>query len=511
VTDYATPEGLLVARKLTTVLGLVLALAFGSVAAVSQPAAGAAAGDSVVLAWNQQVLDTIVRTSLAPTVSARALAVVHTAIYDAWAPYDPVAVGTRLGGSLRRPADDRTAENKNKAVSFAAYAALVDLFPAGQATYAQQMSDLGYAVDGSDTSTAAMLGATAAQAVLEFRHRDGANQLGDEPGGTPAVPYSDYTGYQPVNTWNQVNDPGRWQPLCVPLPPPGATECTGRIQTYLTPFWHRVTPFALTSPSQFRPPGPYPYLNADGKLNGQYVGQVDKMTQYSRQLDDTRKTMAEYWEDGAGTVTPPGHWNQFAQWVARRDAHTIDEDARMFFALNGALLDASIAAWDGKDQWDSVRPITAIRSLHKGKIIQAWGGPYQGPAYIKGEDWIPYRPANDVSPPFGEYGSGHSTFSMAAAEALTGFTGRGNFELKVTIPAGSSKVEPRTATHPGVPAKPITLSWTNFRYAAEQAGLSRQYGGVHFEHGDKDAREAGSRVGKNAWAKALTYFNGTAT
>jgi len=62
-----------------------------------------------------------------------------------------------------------------------------------------------------------------------------------------------------------------------------------------------------------------------------------------------------------------------------------------------------------------------------------------------------------------------------------------------------------------VPAKPITLSWTNFRYAAEQAGLSRQYGGVHFEHGDKDAREAGSRVGKNAWAKALTYFNGTAT
>src|SRR4029453_17118954 len=68
-----------------------------------------------------------------------------------------------------------------------------------------------------------------------------------------------------------------------------------------------------------------------------------------------------------------------------------------------------------------------------------------------------------------------------------GFTGRGNFELKVTIPAGSSKVEPRTATQPGVPAKPITLSWTNFRYAAEQAGLSRQYGGGPFQHGDKDA------------------------
>jgi hypothetical protein len=86
------------------------------------------------------------------------------------------------------------------------------------------MADLGYAV-GSDTSTAAMAGGAAAQAVLDFRHRDGANQLGDEPGGTPGAPYSDYTGYQPVNTWNEVKDPDRWQPLCIPRPrraPPSA-------------------------------------------------------------------------------------------------------------------------------------------------------------------------------------------------------------------------------------------------------------------------------------------------
>ena len=493
------------------VLGVIVALTFGLVPVVGQRTAGAAAGDSVVLAWNQQVLDSIAATKTAPTIAARALAVTHTAIYDTWAAYDPVAVGTRLGGDLRRPATERTVANKNRAVSFAAYAALVDLFPTRQATFAQQMTDLGYATDGSDTSTAATVGATAAQAVLDFRHHDGANQLGDEPGGTAGAAYSDYTGYQPVNTWNEVKNPDRWQPLCVPLPPPGATECTGKIQTYLTPQWSRVAPFALTSPGQFRPPGPYTYLGADGKPSGFYQDEVDKMTQYSKQLDDTRKTMAEYWEDGPGTVTPPGHWNQFAQWVARRDAHTVDEDARMFFALNGALLDASISAWDGKDYWDSVRPITAVRFLDRGKIIQAWGGPYKGPAYIKGEDWIPYRPPNEVSPPFAEYASGHSTFSMAAAEVLTGFTGRGNFELKVTIPAGSSQVEPRTATQVGVPAKPITLSWSNFQYAANQAGLSRQYGGVHFEHGDKDARAAGAKVGDNAWAKAQTYFNGTAT
>ena len=410
------------ARKLP-ILAMLLAVSVGLTAArVGVAPAQAATGDSVVLAWNQQLLDTIAATRTGPTIAARALAVVHTAIYDAWAAYDPVAVGTRLGAGLRQPTAERTLDNTTRAVSFAAYAALVDLYPARQATYGQQMADLGYAIDGSDTSTAAMVGATAAQAVLAFRHHDGANQLGDRNGGTP---YSDYTGYAPVNTWDQVTDPDRWQPLCLPLPPPGATECTGRIQTYLTPFWGKVAPFALTRPDQFRPPGPYTSLGADGKPSGQFVGQIDKMTQYSKQLDDFRKTTAEYWEDGPGSVTPPGHWNQFAQWVARRDTHTIDEDARLFFALNNALLDASISAWDGKGHWDSVRPITAVRWLQRGKIIQAWGGPYKGPSYIKGEDWLPYRPANDPAPPFGEYASGHSTFSGAAAEVLTGFTGRG--------------------------------------------------------------------------------------
>jgi hypothetical protein len=490
------------ARKLPIILVLLLALSVGlTVAPVGVAPAGAATGDSVVLAWNQQVLKTIEELTLDPTIAARALAVVHTAIYDAWAAYDPVAVGTRLGGSLRRPEAERTQANKERAVSFAAYTALVDLFPARTAIFDQRMTALGYATDGSDTSTPAVVGATAAQAVLDFRHIDGSNQLNGY--ADTCVPDC----YQLVNTWDQVKNPDKWQPLCVPLPPPGATSCPGEVQTFLTPHWRNVSPFALTKPDQFRPPGPYTYLGADGKPSGKYVDQVNKITQYSKQLDDTRKTMAEYWEDGPGTVTPPGHWNQFAQWVARRDTNTIDKDAKLFFALNNGLLDASISAWDGKRAWNSVRPITAVRWLQRGKIIQAWGGPYKGPSYIKGEDWTPYyRPPGDPSPPFAEYASAHSTFSMAAAEVLTAFTGRGNFELKVPIGAGSSKVEPGA-----VPAKPITLSWTNFRYAAEQAGLSREYAGVNFERGDKDARAAGSSVGKNTWAKALTYFNGTAT
>src|SRR4029450_3291019 len=165
------------------VVGLIVALTFGLVAVVGQRTVGAVAGDSVVLVWNQQLLDTIAARKTPPTVAARALAVTHTAIYDAWAAYDAVAVGTRLGATLRQPAGERIVDNKNRAVSFAAYTALVDLFPARKGTYAQTMRDLGYAVDGSDISTAAAVGRTAAQAVLEYRHHDGANQLGDETGG----------------------------------------------------------------------------------------------------------------------------------------------------------------------------------------------------------------------------------------------------------------------------------------------------------------------------------------
>jgi hypothetical protein len=503
----------LAARRLSIILVLLLALSGGLTAARAGLAPATAATDgSVVLGWNQRVLDAIAATNTDATIAARALAVVHTAAYDAWTAYDPVAVPTMANGNGRRPPAERTVANKAKAVSFAAYAALVDLFPAPeqQAAFAAQMTGLGYATDGSDGSVAASVGTKAAQAVLGFRHGDGANQLGDLSGGAP---YSDYTGYEYelVNTWDRVNNPDKWQPLCLPLPPPAATGCTGEVQTFVTPFWAKVAPFALTKPSQFRPPGPYTYLGSDGKPSGKYADQVDKLTQYSKQLDDFRKTLAEYWEDGPGTVTPPGHWNLFAQWVARRDANSIDQDARLFFALNGALLDASISAWDAKRYWNSVRPITAVRWLRKGQVIQAWGGPYQGLAYIKGEDWLPYQPADDLTPASAEYASGHATFGAAAAEVLTAFTGRGNFELKVTIAAGSSRVEPKTATQAGVPAQPITLSWTNFRYAAGQAGLSREYAGVNFERGDKDARAAGAGVGKNAWAKAVTYFNGTAT
>ena len=129
----------------------------------------------------------------------------------------------------------------------------------------------------------------------------------------------------------------------------------------------------------------------------------------------------------------------FAQWVSRRDRHSLDRDAKLFFALNNALLDASITAWDAKRQWDSVRPITAVRWLKRGQLVRAWGGPYQGTKTIRGEDWLPYQPATFPTPPFPEYISGHSTFSAAAAAVLQDFTGKDDLGMSITIPAGSSR------------------------------------------------------------------------
>jgi hypothetical protein len=390
-------------RKLTVVLGLVVVLTLGLVTIGARQPAQAATGDNLVLVWNEETLEAIRTLSPGPTV-----AVVHTAIYDAWAAYDPVAVGTRLGANLRRPVVERTQANKDRAVSFAAYLALVDLFPARQTAFQQRMATLGYATDGTDTSTAAMVGTTAAQAVVDFRHNDGANQLNG---------YADTSGYAPVNTWDQILDPDRWQPLCVPLPPPGTTECPAQ-QKYLTPHWRNVAPFALKSAGQYRPDHPPAISVEKGKPSDAYLKEVDQQLLYSASLTDTHKVIAEYWSDGPRSELPPGHWNVFAQWVSRRDRHPLDRDAKLFFALNNALLDASITAWDAKRQWDSVRPITAVRWLKRGQLVRAWGGPYQGTKTIRGEDWLPYQPATFVSPPFAEYISGHSTFSAAAAAVL---------------------------------------------------------------------------------------------
>ena len=439
--------------------------------------------DNIVLRWNSVLLQAIRETGEPPIRAARAFAIVHTCIYDAWAAYTARAVGTRLGGSLRRPVDERNSVNKREAISVAAYLALVDLFPTKRAPlFEAQLVAAGYepldAMSGG--SQAAAVGRAACGAVLEFRHRDGANQLGDVNGGGR---YSDYTGYQPVNTADALEDPNHWQPL---------RSADGTERQFLAPHWGRVTPFALASGAALRPRPP-----AQAGTY-QYFRQAEQIVGLSAALDDRRKAIAVYWADGPNTETPPGHWNVFAQWISHRDRHSTDDDVQMFFVLGNALLDTSITVWDAKRHYDYVRPISAVRHQFAGQSIVAWAGPGAGSREIPGDRFVSYLP----TPPFPEYPSGHSAFSAAAARVLQRFTRSPHFGLSVLVKGGSSPVEPGVA-----PAHDILLSWRTFDDAADQAGLSRRYGGIHFRDGDLVSRRIGRAVSDLVWRKALAYFN----
>lgn len=445
--------------------------------------------ESIVVGWDETALECVRQSRLGPPMTARALGIVHTCMYDAWAAYDDIAVGTQLGGELRRPPAERTEANKAKAVSFAAYHALIDLFPSLRDLALSQLIALGY--DPADTSTPALLGTECAVAVLEYRHGDGSNQLGDRHPGA----YSDYTSYQPVNTPDQVTDPEHWQPIRFSDGQGGYV-----IPGYIAPHWGLVEPFALESGDQFRPPAPATFASRE------YLHQAQQILRYSAALTDEQKIIAEYWADGPNSELPPGHWCLFAQAVSRRDGHTLDEDVKLFFLVGNAVMDAGIASWDCKRAYDYVRPVTAVHVLFAGMPIRAWAGPYLGTRWIGGGNWLPYQPLTFITPPFPEYVSGHSTFSAAAAEVLERFTGSDRFHHKVVIPRGSSRVEPGL-----VPSRDITLRWPTFSAAADEAGLSRRYGGIHFEQGDREGRSLGCNVGSAVWEKAQTYFDGTAS
>ncbi len=506
---------------------------------------------NVVVQWNQVALAAVRRGAPRPTVISRALYMVHSAIYDAWTMYDSVATPTVLDTSLRQPIEAHTLTNKVEAVSQAAYQMLLVLFPQYEAdtgAFTNLLTQLGYAPyqSASDASPATQIGYLASQAVFTQRLSDGANMMNDYAEITSAM-YP--TLYVAVNSADPTADnsagnvafnANHWQPLRVPT---GAMRDENgqpiavisdahsyRDQNFLSPHWGSVVPFALTRGDQFRPQDPpmvgsdAPYTDGLGLTmtnNEAYWQQMNQVITISANLTDEQKVMAEYWADGPRSETPPGHWNALAHGISLRDGHTLDEDVQMFFALNGALFDAGISAWDAKRVYDYVRPASAIRHFYAGTEILAWGGPDQGTQTIMGEEWLPYQATTFVTPPFAEYVSGHSTFSAAAAEVLTQFTGSNQFYDGVTVldedfnndgiydmlgqyiaPAGGNHFE-------NGPMTSVVLQWETFQEAATEAGLSRLYGGIHFQDGDLFGRELGLRVGITAFETASAYWNGT--
>jgi hypothetical protein len=445
----------------------------------------------LTLQWNQLILDAIKHTKTSPPLAARALAMVHTAMYDAWSVYDECAISTTTALYIK-VLDEKlcTKDNRRKAFSYAAYRVLMELFwlplpPKYKTLFRDFMCELGYNPDDTtlEIDTPQGIGNLVAKLVIECRAGDGAN-----PYGTLHAPsWSDYTDYKPVNTWDKVNDLNHWQPLRKEIAPGEYS-----IQNFLVSHWGLVKAFALTHNWQFRPELPYK------KHLVQFKEQAKEVLAISAGLTDKQKAIAEYWADGVGTYTPPGHWCEIAQFVAINKKYHNSDCIKLFFALCNGLLDSAIACWECKHQYDFVRPITAIRELYRDKEVQAWGGPHKGTQTIKGENWQPYI----ATPPFPEHVSGHSTFSRSAAVILKCFTGSDDFGGCTIIEKGCSEIEKGTT-----PKQDVTLEWPSFSEAAEQAGMSRLYGGIHFMKGNADGQKLGENIGKCVWEKAMFYFN----
>ena len=286
---------------------------------------------------------------------------------------------------------------------------------------------------------------------------------------------------------------------------------------------------------------------------------------------DFGRALAEFWADGPDSETPPGHWNTLANAVADHPGFerriggegdlvdSLEWDVSMYLALNGAVHDAAVAAWGSKGYYDYTRPISMIRWMgglgqssdptlpsyhpdglplvegaveliteasaapgerhahladHLGEVaVWAWAGNPADPQtdiggvdWIRAVEWVPYQRPTFVTPAFAGYVSGHSTFSRAAAEVLVAMTGSPYFPGGLatwTIPTGS-------LLHEAGPSVDVPLQWATYYDAADQAGISRLYGGIHVEADDLQGRIIGAQCGKAAWELASRYFDGTA-
>ncbi|MFO1513950.1 MAG: vanadium-dependent haloperoxidase [Verrucomicrobiota bacterium] len=283
---------------------------------------------------------------------------------------------------------------------------------------------------------------------------------------------------------------------------------------------------------------------------------------------DFARVLAEFWADGPNSETPPGHWNTIANGVSDRPdfvkriggtgpvVDDLEWDVKLYFVLNAALHDAACAAWSLKRYYDGWRPISAVRymgqcgqcsdqfgpsyhpdglplvpglievvnplmaftnaNLSLGKIaILVWPGQpadptnqYSGVQWIHADTWLPYQKASFVTPAFPGYVSGHSTFSRSAAEVLAAITGSAYFPGGL----GSYTVVSNTSlSFEKGPSQTVPLQWGTYFDAADQAGLSRIWGGIHPPVDDFTGRRVGSQCGQAAWALAQKYFDGSVT
>jgi len=281
---------------------------------------------------------------------------------------------------------------------------------------------------------------------------------------------------------------------------------------------------------------------------------------------DYARVLAEFWADGPDSETPPGHWFTILNYVSDHPElvkqfqgegdilSDLEWDVKSYLALGAAMQDCAIAAWGAKGWYDSSRPVTAIRGMAElgqssdptasnyhpgglplvpgaietvqagdplagafganvGKIkVWAWKGSaainnvdtdFAGVGWVLAESWEPYQRPSFVSPPFAGYVSGHSTYSRAAAEVLTAFTGDAYFPGGMgtfLAPANEFLV------FEDGPSVDVELQWATYRDASDECSLSRIYGGIHPYFDDVPGRLMGIDIGLDAFDRAVTFF-----
>jgi hypothetical protein len=471
-------------RRIPIPIFLIVCIASCRMPASEAPNTEPTGASNLAYKWAQISLELTARDTERfrprPTVTSRMLALVWTAAFDAWSRYDEHATPVYLTNVSRQPYEARTISNKEKAISYALYRTMRTYYFADSALLRQKMKELGFDPNDRsvDPNTPQGIGNRAAMSVIVARMDDGANQVGQ---------YADYTGYQPVNTADELKAVERWQPKYFSDGSGGrfAPQC-------LTPHWPKVKPLMLESSSQFRSVPP-PAIGSS-----QLIDEIKEVVSLQANLTDQQKGLVEFMRDGPKSVQQAGHWLIFAQNVSIRDHHTLDEDVKMYFAVEAAAMDAFIAAWDTKMFYDFARPYSLVHDYYGEQMIKAWGGEDRGMMSIKATAWRPYSPETFVCPPFPSYVSGHSCVSGACSEILKLFTGSDEFGERVQIIPGM-------LTEPKYAGDTVTLDFPTFTATADLAGVSRVLGGYHIQSDNVEGLKLGRNVAAAVWEKYLEH------
>lgn len=387
---------------------------------VAGPARANAGSNQVIVDWNIHTQDA--SAAHAPPRRARTFAMVSIAVHDALNGIE--GKYARYASSASDPLASPVA-----AAAQAAHDVLVALFPAQQSDLDGKLAtSLGAVNDQDALARGVALGETAAADLLALRAGDGSNVV---------------TPYTPTLL------PGRWRPT----PPANAPA--------LEPGWGNVTPFGMSSGSQFRSAAPYALDSAEYTADWIEVRDYGSASSSVRTADQT--SYAHFWYEPSAVG-----WNRLARAALALRHKNIWKSARLFALMNTAIADGYIASFDSKYFFDNWRPITAIREADSDG----------NPDTIQDAAWTPLRP----TPPIPDQTSGHAVAGFAARAAL----------VEVF---GEDVGEPITMTSATAVPAGSTRSWETFTQAAHENAESRIVVGIHFRKACDDGETQGRAVG----------------